>query len=157
MYVAALAAIVGQALLLGRLAQLLYATAVWLVAATFVRFKEKPTLTRRFGADYEAYRCAVSACWPRLRPWNPDEKGRGLADSRSNRAGIYDVGPRQSGRDPRYHISGDSYGKGEATCPMTRCSGPGFPKRVDVVAVGGCIIGPEGYWPILYAPARHSR
>jgi hypothetical protein len=40
---------------------------------------------------------------------------------------------------------------------MTRCSGPGFPKRVDVVAVGGCIIGSEGYWPILYAPARHSR
>jgi hypothetical protein len=41
MYVAALAAIVGQVLLLGRLALLLYATAVWLVAATFVRFKDE--------------------------------------------------------------------------------------------------------------------
>jgi protein-S-isoprenylcysteine O-methyltransferase Ste14 len=74
MYVAVLAAIVGQALLLGRLALLLYAAAIWLVVAAFVRFYEEPTLTRRFGADYEAYRCAVPAWWPRLRPWEPSER-----------------------------------------------------------------------------------
>jgi protein-S-isoprenylcysteine O-methyltransferase Ste14 len=69
MYVAALAAIVGQAFLLGRLVLLLYAAGVWLVVAAFVRFYEEPTLTRRrFGADYEAYRRAVPAWWPRLRP-----------------------------------------------------------------------------------------
>src|SRR5918993_2939440 len=73
MYVAVLAAIVGQALLLGRLGLLLYAVAAWLVAAAFVRWYEEPTLTRRFGADYEAYRRAVPAWWPRLRPWEPGE------------------------------------------------------------------------------------
>jgi protein-S-isoprenylcysteine O-methyltransferase Ste14 len=68
MYVAVLATIVGQALLLGRLGLLLYAAAAWLAAAAFVRFYEEPTLVRRFGANYEAYRHAVPAWWPRLRP-----------------------------------------------------------------------------------------
>src|SRR5918993_512119 len=52
MYVAVLAAIVGQALLLGRLGLLLYAAVAWLIAAAFVRWYEEPALTRRFGADY---------------------------------------------------------------------------------------------------------
>jgi protein-S-isoprenylcysteine O-methyltransferase Ste14 len=74
MYVAILAAIVGQGLLLGQLTLLLYAAAIWLISAAFVRFYEEPTLTRRFGADYEAYRRAVPAWWPRLRPWKPSER-----------------------------------------------------------------------------------
>jgi protein-S-isoprenylcysteine O-methyltransferase Ste14 len=74
MYVTVLAALVGQALLLGRLGLLLYAAASWLIAAAFVRWYEEPTLTRRFGADYEAYRRAVPAWWPRLRPWEPGER-----------------------------------------------------------------------------------
>ena len=74
MYVAVLVAIVGQALLLGRLVLLLYAAGAWLVVAAFVRFYEEPTLTSRFGADYEAYRRAVPAWWPRLRPWDPAER-----------------------------------------------------------------------------------
>ena len=80
MYVAVLAAIIGQALLLGRLGLLLYAGAAWLVVAAFVRWYEEPTLTRRFGADYEAYRRAVPAWLPRLCPWEPgerDESGAG--------------------------------------------------------------------------------
>jgi protein-S-isoprenylcysteine O-methyltransferase Ste14 len=80
MYVAVLAAIVGQALLLGQLGLLLYAAGAWLVVAAFVRFYEEPTLTRRFGAEYEAYRRAVPAWLPRLRPWDPaghDELGAG--------------------------------------------------------------------------------
>src|SRR5215216_858556 len=78
MYVAVLAAIVGQALLLGQLSLLLYAAALWLISAAFVRWYEEPTLRRRFGADYEAYRRAVPAWWPCLRPWKssgPDEPG----------------------------------------------------------------------------------
>jgi protein-S-isoprenylcysteine O-methyltransferase Ste14 len=74
MYVAVLVAIIGQALLLGRLGLLLYAGAAWLVVAAFVRWYEEPTLTRRFGAEYEAYRRAVPAWWPRLRPWEPGER-----------------------------------------------------------------------------------
>jgi protein-S-isoprenylcysteine O-methyltransferase Ste14 len=74
MYVAVLAAIVGQALLLGQLGLLLYAAAAWLLVAGFVRWYEEPTLTRRFGEDYEAYRRAVPAWWPRLSPWEPAER-----------------------------------------------------------------------------------
>jgi protein-S-isoprenylcysteine O-methyltransferase Ste14 len=74
MYVAVLAAIVGQALLLGRLELLLYAAAAWAVVAAFVRFYEEPTLARRFGADYETYRRTVPAWLPRLRPWKPGER-----------------------------------------------------------------------------------
>jgi protein-S-isoprenylcysteine O-methyltransferase Ste14 len=74
MYVAVLAVIVGQALLLGRLGLLLYAAVAWLLVAGFVRWYEEPTLTRRFGEDYEAYRRAVPAWWPRLRPWEPGER-----------------------------------------------------------------------------------
>jgi protein-S-isoprenylcysteine O-methyltransferase Ste14 len=74
MYVAVLAAIIGQALLLGRLGLLLYAGAAWLIVAAFVHWYEEPTLTRRFGADYEAYRRAVPAWLPRLRPWEPGER-----------------------------------------------------------------------------------
>ena len=47
MYVAILAAIVGQALLLGQLGLLLYPAAFWLISAAFVRWYEEPTLTRR--------------------------------------------------------------------------------------------------------------
>src|ERR671910_1258659 len=74
MYVAVLTAIVGQALLLSRLGLLLYAAAAWLLVAAFVHLYEEPTLTRRFGVDYEAYRRAVPARWPRLRPWEPGER-----------------------------------------------------------------------------------
>src|SRR5918994_1692039 len=71
MYVAILAALVGQALLLGPLGLLLYAAVLWLISAVFVRWHEEPTLTRRFSTEYEAYRRAVPAWWPRLRPWKP--------------------------------------------------------------------------------------
>jgi protein-S-isoprenylcysteine O-methyltransferase Ste14 len=74
MYVAVLAIIVGQALLLGQLGLLVYAAVVWLPVAAFVRWYEEPTLTRRFGADYQAYRQAVPAWWPRLRPWEPERR-----------------------------------------------------------------------------------
>jgi protein-S-isoprenylcysteine O-methyltransferase Ste14 len=71
MYLAVAAAIVGQALVLGRPVLIAYAalfgTAVW----SFVRWYEEPTLARRFGADYEAYRRAVPGWWPRLRPRRP--------------------------------------------------------------------------------------
>jgi protein-S-isoprenylcysteine O-methyltransferase Ste14 len=61
-------------LLLGQLGLLLYAAAFWLITAAFVRWYEEPALIRRFGADYEAYRRAVPAWWPRLRPWKPGER-----------------------------------------------------------------------------------
>jgi protein-S-isoprenylcysteine O-methyltransferase Ste14 len=74
MYVAVLTVIVGQALILGQLVLLPYAAAFWVITAAFVRWYEEPALTRRFGADYEAYRRAVPAWRPRLRPWEPRER-----------------------------------------------------------------------------------
>jgi protein-S-isoprenylcysteine O-methyltransferase Ste14 len=71
MYVALVCAIAGQALLLGQLALLWWAAAFLLLTAAFVRWYEEPTLARRFGADYEAYRRAVPGWWPRLHPWQP--------------------------------------------------------------------------------------
>ena len=71
MYVAVVAAIVGQALVLVRPALVVYAAVVGLACAAFVHFYEEPTLARRFGTEYETYRRAVSGWWPRARPWKP--------------------------------------------------------------------------------------
>jgi protein-S-isoprenylcysteine O-methyltransferase Ste14 len=72
MYLAVEAAILGQALLLGRSVLLAYAGVITVAFWSFVRLYEEPTLARRFGEEYEAYRRAVPAWWPRLRPWRPD-------------------------------------------------------------------------------------
>jgi protein-S-isoprenylcysteine O-methyltransferase Ste14 len=71
MYVAVTSTIVGQAALLGRPELLLYAALFVAAVATFVYAYEQPTLSARFGADYEEYKRNVRAWWPRLRPWNP--------------------------------------------------------------------------------------
>jgi protein-S-isoprenylcysteine O-methyltransferase Ste14 len=71
MYIAVGATIVGQALVLGEPLLLAYAAAFWLVVATFVHAYEEPTLSARYGEEYAAYRRAVPAWWPRLRPWSP--------------------------------------------------------------------------------------
>ena len=70
MYVAVAAVIVGQALVLGRPALLLYAAAFVAVTATFVRLYEEPALRGSFGAEYEAYCRAVPGWWPRRHPWH---------------------------------------------------------------------------------------
>ncbi len=73
MYLAVAATIVGQALALGQPVLLLYAAVVCVAFGAFVHWYEEPVLSRRFGAEYEAYRRAVPAWWPRLRPWKPGE------------------------------------------------------------------------------------
>lgn len=72
MYLAVGAAIVGQALLLGRPVLLVYAVAVTLANVAFVRWYEEPTLHRQFGSDYDTYRHAVPGWLPRLHPWHGD-------------------------------------------------------------------------------------
>src|SRR6516225_9980119 len=68
MYLAVLAVITGQALLLSRPILLGYAAAVAAASITFVYGYEQPTLTRRYGAQYQAYQRAVPGWWPRLPP-----------------------------------------------------------------------------------------
>jgi protein-S-isoprenylcysteine O-methyltransferase Ste14 len=71
MYLAVVATIVGQALVLGQPWLLLYAAGVGLVMVAFVRWYEEPVLREQFGAQYGAYQRAVPAWWPRLHPWEP--------------------------------------------------------------------------------------
>jgi protein-S-isoprenylcysteine O-methyltransferase Ste14 len=71
MYLAVLAAILGQALVLGRLVLLAYAAVVAAAFVAFVRGYEEPTLALQFGARYQAYRAAVPGWWPRRHPWRP--------------------------------------------------------------------------------------
>jgi protein-S-isoprenylcysteine O-methyltransferase Ste14 len=74
MYLAVVAVIVGQALLLWQPVLLPYAAIVTVAFVVFVLGYEQPTLRRQFGASYEAYYRAVPAWWPRLRPWRQDER-----------------------------------------------------------------------------------
>ena len=76
MYLAVTAVIVGQALALAQPGLLLYAAAVGGATAAFAHGYEEPTLQRQFGAQYEAYRRAVPAWWPRRRPWQPGQAYR---------------------------------------------------------------------------------
>jgi protein-S-isoprenylcysteine O-methyltransferase Ste14 len=71
MYLAVAALIFGQALLLGQAEVLLYAAAFCVTVAAFVHGYEEPILSRRFGAQYEAYRRAVPAWRPRRTPREP--------------------------------------------------------------------------------------
>jgi protein-S-isoprenylcysteine O-methyltransferase Ste14 len=71
MYLAVAALIAGQALLLGQARLLPYAAAFCVTVAAFVHGYEEPVLADRFGQQYEAYRRAVPAWWPRRTPWQP--------------------------------------------------------------------------------------
>jgi protein-S-isoprenylcysteine O-methyltransferase Ste14 len=73
MYLAVVATIVGEALVLGQPGLLLYAAAVAIATGTFAHLYEEPALAGQFGAQYEAYRRAVPAWWPRRHPWEPGE------------------------------------------------------------------------------------
>jgi protein-S-isoprenylcysteine O-methyltransferase Ste14 len=64
-YLAVLGLVVGQALILGSTAVLIYAAALGLGFHLFVLGYEEPTLRRQFGADYEAYCRDVSRWIPR--------------------------------------------------------------------------------------------
>lgn len=70
-YVGFMIILLGQALLFGSLGLVEYTAISWCVGAAAARFYEEPRLRRKFGAEYEAYRDAVPAWLPRLRPWAP--------------------------------------------------------------------------------------
>ena len=69
MYLAVIAAILGQAMIFGSFALLIYALAVWAMMASFVRWYEEPLLQNRYGEEYGRYRQGVRAWVPRLHPW----------------------------------------------------------------------------------------
>jgi len=62
MYAGVMLVLLGEALLLGSLAMLGYATAVFLVFNLFIRLHEEPYLRRQFGEAYERY-CKQVGRW----------------------------------------------------------------------------------------------
>jgi protein-S-isoprenylcysteine O-methyltransferase Ste14 len=69
MYLAVVAAIAGQALLLARPVLLGYALVAGAAMWAFATWYEEPALRRTFGPEYERYHRAVPGWYPRLRPW----------------------------------------------------------------------------------------
>lgn len=77
MYVAVVAAILGQSMILGSLDLALYAALVWLVSHLFVVLYEEPVLQKKFGDEYAEFSANVPRWIPRLRPWEgPVGRGR---------------------------------------------------------------------------------
>jgi protein-S-isoprenylcysteine O-methyltransferase Ste14 len=72
MYVGLFIAIIGQALLFGSWALLVYAAVVATAFTSFVYWYEEPTLLRDYDGEYETYRRNVHAWLPRWRPWTPE-------------------------------------------------------------------------------------
>jgi protein-S-isoprenylcysteine O-methyltransferase Ste14 len=71
MYLAVVAAVLGQAALLAQPVLAWYALLAGAAMVAFVYGYEQPALAQQFGAQYARYRAAVPAWWPRLRPWRP--------------------------------------------------------------------------------------
>ncbi len=69
MYTAVLAIILGQALLFGSAALLGWALLFWFVVHLFVVLYEEPTLSGKFGDEYDAFRANVPRWIPRVRGW----------------------------------------------------------------------------------------
>lgn len=70
MYVAVLAIIIGQSLLLGQWSLIWYALVAGGAMAAFARFYEEPALARQFGSQYDLYKDNVPGWWPRVTPWD---------------------------------------------------------------------------------------
>jgi protein-S-isoprenylcysteine O-methyltransferase Ste14 len=69
MYLGVLAAVLGQALILGRLVLVRYALLLFAGFFAFVVLYEEPSLQRRFGEEYTEYRRNVRRWLPRLTRW----------------------------------------------------------------------------------------
>ena len=70
MYIAVVAVIVGQGLILANMRLLAYGALVWLGFHIFVVGYEEPTLRATFGPEYERFCRGVSRWIPRLTPWS---------------------------------------------------------------------------------------
>lgn len=73
MYLAVTTAVLGQWLMFGHVALVVYAAIFLAVTASFVHWYEEPALTRQFPTQYPAHRANVPGWWPRVHPWQPHE------------------------------------------------------------------------------------
>ena len=89
MYLAVLAGITGQAILLARPVLIGYAATVAVAFASFVHFYEEPVLARRYGEEYREYRGRVPG-------WLPARPGRRATAADGDQAGSGQSPSRQS-------------------------------------------------------------
>jgi protein-S-isoprenylcysteine O-methyltransferase Ste14/GNAT superfamily N-acetyltransferase len=68
LYLAIVVLVTGQGLLLSRPELMIYAAVLLVAFVAFVHWYEDPSLARRFGEQWEAYRQQVPGWWPRVRP-----------------------------------------------------------------------------------------
>jgi protein-S-isoprenylcysteine O-methyltransferase Ste14 len=71
-YVAVVAIILGQAVLIGDWRLIVYGALLWLFFHVWVVAYEEPTLEQTFGREYEAFRGGVPRWIPRMTPWRAD-------------------------------------------------------------------------------------
>jgi protein-S-isoprenylcysteine O-methyltransferase Ste14 len=71
-YIAVVAIILGQAVLMGDWRLIAYGALLWLFFHVFVVAYEEPTLEQTFGREYEAFRAAVPRWIPRMTPWRSE-------------------------------------------------------------------------------------
>jgi protein-S-isoprenylcysteine O-methyltransferase Ste14 len=69
MYVAVLAIVLGQGLVLASSVLLGYAVVLWILFHSFVVLYEERALAAQFGSGYEVYCRNVRRWWPRAKPW----------------------------------------------------------------------------------------
>jgi protein-S-isoprenylcysteine O-methyltransferase Ste14 len=69
MYLAVVAVILGQALLMGHVGTAIYGAGIAALFHVWVRVYEEPTLRRQFGRSYQEYQAAVGRWWPRRTPF----------------------------------------------------------------------------------------
>lgn len=70
-FVALVAMILGQGLLMGDWRLVAYGALLWLAFHAQVVMYEEPTLAEMFGSDYETFRKGVPRWIPRITPWRP--------------------------------------------------------------------------------------
>ena len=68
-YVAVVAIILGQGVLIGDGRLIVYGALLWVFFHVFVVAYEEPTLEQTFGVEYAAFRAAVPRWIPRMTPW----------------------------------------------------------------------------------------
>lgn len=64
-----LSILLGEAILCGSLAILVWAVLFFLVNTLYFKFSEEPGLLGRFGEEYAVYRASVPMWLPRIKPW----------------------------------------------------------------------------------------
>jgi protein-S-isoprenylcysteine O-methyltransferase Ste14 len=69
MYTGVLFALIGEAILFESRAMLIEIAVFWLVVHLFVCFYEEPTLTKRYGDEYQRFKRNVPRWLPRMSPW----------------------------------------------------------------------------------------